>query len=140
MTPTKDEIKTWLTASGRDRDWLAQKLTTTKSVVDSWFSSRGFPSDRLSAIAELMTPEDETSHIRIPFTDELLELAHKAASIVSADFQDFCARAILHRAEELIKSNRPDRQRITQASKRVVKGASASASDQELSDAESSSS
>lgn len=94
MTATKDQIKAWLTSNGKDREWLAQKLNTTKSVVDSWFSSRGFPSERLEAISLLMQPEDSTSHIRIPFTDEEFKRTQRAAQIVSSDFQEYCQRAI----------------------------------------------
>ena len=94
------EVKAWLRSIGKDRRWLARELGTTKGVVDSWFSSRGFPDDRLAAIRAMMEDEDNTSMVRIPFTDDLLELAHKAASIVSAEFQDYCSRAIRHEAEK----------------------------------------
>lgn len=92
--PTPHEIKAWLQTTGKDRLWLAERLGTTKSVVDSWFSSRGFPADRLRAISSLMQPEDETSLIRIPFSDDQFKDTQRAAVIVSSDFQDYCQRAI----------------------------------------------
>ena len=92
--PTKEEIKAWMTSQGHDRHWLADQLNTTKSVVDSWFSSRGFPEDRILAISALMAPDDSTSLIRIPFTDQQFKNTQKAAQIVSSDFQEYCQRAI----------------------------------------------
>lgn len=104
-TPSGGDIKTWLDRIRKDRDWLATQLNSSKLTVDSWFSKRGFPRTKLAAIVEMMNKDDEekTSQIRVPLSDEALELAHKAAHIVSAEFQDFCSRAIKHRAEELIK-------------------------------------
>jgi len=100
MKANKDEIKAWLTRNGKDRDWLANQLNTTKSVVDSWFSSRGFPSERLAAINALMLPEDNTPMIRVPFTDEQLRRTNRAAQIVSSEFQEYCQRAIAAQFEQ----------------------------------------
>lgn len=102
--PSAEEIKVWLKNSGHDRNWLAYQLGTTKSVVDSWFSSRGFPSDRLVAISDLMDPNDETSLIRIPFTDQQFKATQKAAQIVSSDFQEYCQRAINAQAQHDIST------------------------------------
>ena len=103
-TPTKDEVKSWLRKNGKDRDWLAEKLNTKKSVVDSWFSTRGFPDDRLLDIFNLMQDRKmEESMIRIPFDDDMLKLANKAANIVSSDFLDFCVGAIRHHEEKVIE-------------------------------------
>lgn len=108
--PNGEEIKAWLDRIRRDREWLANELNSSKLTVDSWFSKRGFPAAKLAAIAQLMDDEDaeQTSLIRVPFSDDLLEKAHQAAAIVSTEFQDFCSRAIQHRAEEIIAgSTRP---------------------------------
>ena len=55
--PSAEQIKAWLRSNGRDRHWLAEQLNTTKSVVDSWFSSRGFPDDRLLAMVARISEE-----------------------------------------------------------------------------------
>jgi len=101
MNTTELQIKTWLRSNGKDREWLASQLNTTKSVVDSWFSKRGFPKDRLAAIQELMDPEDSTSLIRIPFTDEEFQRAQQAARLVKEDdFQKYCQAAIAAQVAE----------------------------------------
>jgi len=101
MNTTEVQIKTWLRSNGKDREWLAAQLNTTKSVVDSWFSTRGFPKDRLAAIQELMEPEDSTSLIRIPFTDEEFQRAQQAARLVKEDdFQKYCQAAIAAQVSE----------------------------------------
>ena len=105
--PSAEQIKAWLRSNGRERHWLAEQLNTTKSVVDSWFSSRGFPDDRLLAISQLMDPEDETSLIRIPFTDEQFRDTQRAAQIVSSDFQDYCQRAINAQALRDLGEHKP---------------------------------
>ena len=94
MRDINDQIKAWLKANGKDRQWLADQLNTKKSVVDSWFSSRGFPSDRLEAILFLMKGDESTSLIRVPFTDQQLENTHRAAQLVNAELQEYCQRAI----------------------------------------------
>ena len=45
----------------------------------------------------------EESMIRIPFDDDMLKLANKAANIVSSDFLDFCVGAIRHHEEKVIE-------------------------------------
>lgn len=94
MNTTASQIKAWLKSKGKDREWLAVQLNTTKSVVDSWFSSRGFPKDRITAINLLIEDEDSSSMIRIPFTDEQFQRTQKAASVVNAEFQEYCQKAI----------------------------------------------
>lgn len=103
MKPTKDQIKVWLKSNGKDRQWLAEQLETKKSVVDSWFSSRGFPSDRLEAISFLMEPVDSVSMIRVPFTDQQLQDTYRAASLVNTEFQEYCQRAIEAQVEFHLK-------------------------------------
>ena len=100
MSLTNDQIKAWLKSTGKDRQWLADQLNTKKSVVDSWFSSRGFPSDRLEAISLLMQPDESTSMIRVPFTDQQLEATHRAANMVNAEFQEYCQMAIATQVEK----------------------------------------
>lgn len=99
MNTPQSEIKAWLRSIGKDREWLAEQLKTKKSVVDSWFSKRGFPEDRLNAIRQIMEPADDTSLIRVPFTDEQFHKTQKAAKIVHSEFQEYCQRAIAAQVE-----------------------------------------
>ena len=106
--PTREEIKLWIKTDTEGREWLAKQCDVAKTTIDQWLSKKEIPIAQHYKIASLMKPpeaplEGETSHIRIPFTDEQLRLANQAASIVSSDFQEFCAKAIKHRAQEIIK-------------------------------------
>lgn len=104
--PTRDEIKVWIKTSTPGRQWLADECGVVKTTIDQWLSNKNIPIAQHHRIAELMKEssmdDSETSLIRVPFSDDLLEKAHQAASIVSTEFQDFCSRAIQHRAEEII--------------------------------------
>lgn len=114
MNTPESEIKAWLKAKGRDRDWLAKELNTTKAVIDSWFSTRGFPKDRLVSIQKLMgDPEDSTSLIRIPFTDEQLRNTQDAAAMTKMDLQSYCQKAI----EENVKQDLKQADYISQFNK-----------------------
>ena len=38
MTPTKGDVKHWLKAIGKNRDWLAIECGTEKGTVNNWLS------------------------------------------------------------------------------------------------------
>lgn len=66
MTPTKGDVKNWLKAIGKDRDWLARECGTEKGTVNNWLSPSGpFPSNAILKIHSLMSqygpaqPENE---------------------------------------------------------------------------------
>jgi len=50
---TKDNIKTWLKRSGRDRAWLADQLGVSKKTVDNWLSVQDIPEAKLALIQRL---------------------------------------------------------------------------------------
>ena len=51
----KKEIKAWLRASGRDREWLGGQLGVAKKTVDNWLSSpKEIPTGKLTLIQRLM--------------------------------------------------------------------------------------
>ena len=107
--PNRDEIKLWIKTSTAGRDWLAEECGVVKTTIDKWLSNKEIPIAQHYKIAGLMNPpkkvEIETSAIRVPLTDEVLKIAHAASFIVRSDLQDFCAKAIRHRGEEIIKMN-----------------------------------
>ena len=41
MTPTKGDVKHWLKAIGKNRDWLAMECGTEKGTVNNWLSPSG---------------------------------------------------------------------------------------------------
>ena len=56
MTPTKGDVKNWLKAIGKDRDWLARECGTEKGTVNNWLSPSGpFPSNAILKIHSLMS-------------------------------------------------------------------------------------
>lgn len=106
--PDREQIKVWIKTQTEGREWLADQCGVAKTTVDQWLSKKEIPVAQHHKIAQLMgqsdeTEESETSLIRVPFPDDLLEKAHKAASIVSTEFQAYCSLAIRHHAENLLK-------------------------------------
>ena len=63
MTITKDNIKTWLKKSGRDRDWLGEELGVSKRTVDNWLSIQDIPDGKLRLIERLMA-DDQAEEAR----------------------------------------------------------------------------
>lgn len=64
---TKTEIAEWLKASGTDREWLADQLKVSLSIVHQWMAPKGtIPEDRLVSIRRLMAQEAETTLIGDP--------------------------------------------------------------------------
>ena len=94
--PSREEIKHWLKISDTDRQDVADELKVRKTTVDQWLSKKDIPVKKHTKIAQMMglIKDEETSLIRIPFTDEQLRNTQKAASVISADLQEFCQRVI----------------------------------------------
>ena len=79
MTPTKGDVKHWLKAIGKNRDWLAMECGTEKGTVNNWLSPSGpFPASAMLKIQSLMSqyktvrPEDEpvqTNRLVLEITD-----------------------------------------------------------------------
>ena len=80
MTPTKGDVKHWLKAIGKNRDWLAMECGTEKGTVNNWLSPSGpFPASAMLKIQSLMSqyktvqPEDEpvqTNRLVLEITEE----------------------------------------------------------------------
>lgn len=102
MTPTKEDIKKWLKAIGRDRKWLAEQCGVSKRQVDNWFSSSINISARaLLIIQRLMSGEaDSSPRIVIDFTDEEWEIICEAAKAYKETFLQFVNTAIQNAAKE----------------------------------------
>lgn len=56
MTPSKEQIKSWLKTIGKDREWLAiQCGAKSKRTVEKWFETKGtVPAKAILKISELM--------------------------------------------------------------------------------------
>ena len=90
MTPTKGDVKNWLKAIGKDRDWLARECGTEKGTVNNWLSPSGpFPSNAILKIHSLMSqygpvqPENEaiqTNRLVLEITEERMRKYERAAS------------------------------------------------------------
>lgn len=90
MTPTKGDVKNWLKAIGKDRDWLAGECGTEKGTVNNWLSPSGpFPSSAILKIQSLMSqyktgkPENEPvplNRLVLEITEERMRNYERAAS------------------------------------------------------------
>ena len=90
MTPTKGDVKHWLKAIGKNRDWLAMECGTEKGTVNNWLSPSGpFPASAMLKIQSLMSqyktvqPADEpvqTNRLVLEITEERMRKYERAAS------------------------------------------------------------
>ena len=90
MTPTKGDVKNWLKAIGKDRDWLARECGTEKGTVNNWLSPSGpFPSRAMLKIHSLMSkhgpvqPEKapvQTNRLVLEITEERMRNYERAAA------------------------------------------------------------
>lgn len=105
-TPRKDEIAAWLQAIGKDRHWLAEKCGTSKTTVDSWFSTRGFPKPALITIDRLIRDTGhgitaDLSAVTLTVAEwEHIELARQRAGY--AHRREFYRDALVEKANRII--------------------------------------
>lgn len=102
MTPTKEDVKKWLKAIGKDRFWLSEHLNTPKRTIDNWLAPGGtFPAYAVLIIQKLMNGEaDSSPRIVIDFTDEEWEIICEAAKAYKETFLEFVNTAIQNAAKE----------------------------------------
>lgn len=102
---TKDHIRRWLSEIGKDRVWLAEQCGTTKSTVDGWFSTRGFPKPALVALERLMRQTQLAAQGKITssFTTDEFELIEAArARIGNPPRSVFYHDAIMEKANRIL--------------------------------------
>lgn len=90
MTPTKEDVKNWLKAIGKDRDWLAGECGTEKGTVNNWLSPSGpFPANAILKIQTLMfqygtarpaAPPIQTNRLVLEISEEQMRRYEVAAS------------------------------------------------------------
>ncbi len=103
----KTEVKTWLKAIGKNREWLAEQCKTGKRIVDSWLStSRDIPSHAQAMIFLLMdqypamnsTPETPPSAadnaITLTVDDATFDAWNKAATAEGKLLRQWCVDVI----------------------------------------------
>lgn len=67
MSISKDDIKAWLSTSGRDREWLAEQCGSSKNTVNNWLSTNiQVPSKALRIIETLMRADAEVERAKNP--------------------------------------------------------------------------
>ena len=66
MTPSKEQIKSWLKTIGKDREWLAKQCgAKSKRTVEKWFETKGIvPAKAILKINELMLQTQYQSSIQ----------------------------------------------------------------------------
>ena len=92
MTLTKEDIKKWLKASGKSREWLAEQCGVDKRTLNNWLSvSREVPSKALLIIQRLMTEKISPipPQVEIDFTDEEWEVISAAMTATQQTFMEF---------------------------------------------------
>ena len=75
MQDEKDQVKSWLKATQRDREWLGWELGVTKRAVDNWLStSNPIPAAKLSLIKRLMADDDAAAARRKQQLDPIAQV------------------------------------------------------------------
>lgn len=102
MTMSKEDVKKWLKAIGKDRFWLAEQCGTTKRTVDDWLSTgRAIPAKAVLIIQKLMNGETESSpRLVIEFTDEEWSIICEAMKAHKETFLEFVNAALQNAAKE----------------------------------------
>lgn len=103
MTPTKADIKKWLKASGKSREWLAEQCGVDKRTVDLWLSiSRKVPSKAILIIQRLMTEKASPilPQVELDFTDEEWEVISTAMTSTQQTFMEFINSAFRNALKE----------------------------------------
>lgn len=81
--PTKQEIKAWLKAIGKNRDWLADQCNVKKVTIDKWFTEQGkIPVEKLLKIQQLMTDSSPGEAVQHGDIFEITPSGIKALAIV----------------------------------------------------------
>lgn len=99
---SKEDVKKWLKAIGKDRFWLAEQCGTTKRTVDDWLSTgRAIPAKAVLIIQKLMNGETESSpRLVIEFTDEEWSIICEAMKAHKETFLEFVNAALQNAAKE----------------------------------------
>lgn len=99
---SKEDVKKWLKAIGKDRFWLAKQCGTTKRTVDDWLSTgRAIPAKAVLIIQKLMNGETESSpRLVIEFTDEEWSIICEAMKAHKETFLEFVNAALQNAAKE----------------------------------------
>lgn len=102
MTTTKEDVKKWLKAIGKDRFWLAEQCGATKRTVDDWLSTgREIPAKAILAIQRLMNGEaDSSPRIVLDFTDDEWFIICEAMKAHKETFLEFINTALQNAAKE----------------------------------------
>lgn len=103
MTPTKEDIKKWLKASGKSREWLAGQCGVDKRTLNNWLSvSREVPSKALLIIQRLMAEKISPipSQVEIDFTDEEWAVVSAAMTETQQTFIEFLNSAFQNAVKE----------------------------------------
>jgi len=83
----KEEIKDWLSKTGKDRTWLADQIGCTPGTLNQWFSKLGFPEWACKSLQRLMNPTGGSSTaLEVSFTAsefERIEAARKLLGLPS---------------------------------------------------------
>lgn len=107
-----EEIKKWLKASGKNRQWLAEKTLTSKGTVNNWLSAgKPIPPAKLALIEKLMTGEEEIEFELPPdFEKQLRAMAdemHKSLEDMVLHILQVTARAHQKKKKEAARQQLP---------------------------------
>lgn len=101
----KEEIKDWLSKTGKDRTWLADQIGCTPGTLNQWFSKLGFPEWAIKSLQRLMNPTGGSSTaLEVSFTAsefERIEAARKLLGLPSR--KDYYETAISEFTSDILE-------------------------------------
>lgn len=104
MTPTKEEIKTWLKSIEKNRQWLADQCEVDKRTVDSWFfKTSSIPAKAILIIQKLMGGEEREDGRGFQRVETITLQFSKAEWSVIQEYQKLHPdKSVQELAEELV--------------------------------------
>lgn len=98
MDELKKNLKDWMKAKGKSRQWVAEKCFVSKGTVDNWLSESGsIPHAKGELIRLLMASPSsplvavEQSTLSITFPQELYEVMERSALNAGMTLRDYIA-------------------------------------------------
>lgn len=106
------KLREWLNASGKSRQWLADKLRVTVGSVNNWLSKNGgIPKGKAAAVEMLISSNsapEKTAQVVLSFTDEEWERLRSRFSsqeALEAAIQGFILGNLYERAVKMVRAH-----------------------------------
>ena len=98
MNIETNDLKRWLKANGKNRNWLANECNVAKQTVDGWFTRKALPPMALPIISRLMA-DANVAVLKFTF-DEWKSIMSTMEKSGYTDYQEFAVDVIKNHTQE----------------------------------------